>query len=1083
MDKEFRIPAERDSPPALDAAAVIPRFVRGSCPGDARNSDFKGEIVGPQMAAAAADRHAIRDDLDPSKSMEIGGDTLKGDDLDQIYDRFDEQWHAGRSPNLADFVDCLPNHNRTKYLAELAAIDLEYRWKTSAAEMVPTNDGNTAAIQASSPALSETQAATARLPGRPEVEDYISRWPELVEEPEIVAWLAAEEFRARLRWGPPPDVSEFLERFGDLQGLKEQLAVVRQEWELDGQVTVAESLGTTVQEFSPDDASAVYEAGEQPNHRYAIQKLLGEGGMGKVFLAYDHTLGRRVAIKVPRMEIQGLVARDRFRAEVRSAARLRHPGVCPIYDAGEFGGRPYLTMAYIEGHTLQELWRGGETGSVPERLAILAQVATAMEAAHLAGIVHRDLKPSNIMIDLEGHAVVTDFGLARLTTPEDERITRTGDSLGSPAYMSPEQIEGTAADVGPSSDIYSLGVILFEALTERLPFSGRASAVHVGIARDAPPAPGAVVADVDPELDALCVSMLSKQPADRPVSMRQVSDLLEAIRVRMESGIDPRLQHSGPDRSRRAGPAAAVTAAGLVLIGTVAIAIHLFRRSDEATEAPMDAVGGRAAIVDVGPDDGGPARDQTIVRSSPSSRPEGRALRFDGIDDYVLTPVALDRSQPFTLEAWVAPADPYGTGPVISNANATGLLLGQQFDERLGLHLWTSWAAEAGRFSVRSDHPHEFRHRRTHLAAVWDGTLLSTYVDGRRLPGTGELLPQVAEVARPLVIGSKYSGDGLARSSEGWFSGEVDDVRISNRARYTDDFTPPQRFVADAGTMGLYLFDEPTGDMAVDASGRENHATIFGPERVSAVTMYAPSPLAAELASFGTAVRRPTAERNGPALHFTGGDAEARLDEHGVNLVEPFTLEVWVTPDADFEWRDWKRVCVSLDSFSVSIPRFHEVYTVGTWSAGGGVSVAAYPQRTAAAERRTHVAGQWTGDNLELFVNGRRAPSAMSLRNLSADESKAEIVRVLQLASEGPLVLGRRINGKGELGGRIDRFRLSVGIRYADDFEPAEFGSDAATAVLYDFHEGEGDILHDVSGHGRHAHIRAADWVAVGEKP
>src|SRR5581483_1302271 len=198
-----------------------------------------------------------------------------------------------------------------------------------------------------------------------------------------------------------------------------------------------------------------------------IEKKLGQGGMGAVYLAHDTELDRRVALKVP-----GFVAGDppgvleRFQREARAAAKLHHPNLCPVFDVGQVGGVHYLTMAFIPGRTLARVLRdrGGPMDEM-EAARLIRTLALALGEAHRAGVVHRDLKPANIIMSARGEPVILDFGLARRA--EDSRMTATGAALGTPAYMPPEQVEGDPTAVGPASDIYGLGVILYELLTAR----------------------------------------------------------------------------------------------------------------------------------------------------------------------------------------------------------------------------------------------------------------------------------------------------------------------------------------------------------------------------------------------------------------------------------------------------------------------------------------------------------------------------------------------------------------------------------------------------------------------------------------
>jgi serine/threonine protein kinase len=207
--------------------------------------------------------------------------------------------------------------------------------------------------------------------------------------------------------------------------------------------------------------------------RYEILRRLGQGGMGTVYLAQDTQQDREVALKVPRLD-RGPSAqvRERFLREAKAAATLDHPNICSVYDAGEIDGVLFATMAFIDGRPLTELIRAGKR--LPERaVAVLVRkLARALAAAHEKGVVHRDLKPANVLLTLQNEPVITDFGLALRLGQEEARLTGEGAVLGTPAYMPPEQVNGETAAMGPACDIYSLGVLLYELLTGRLPFEG-----------------------------------------------------------------------------------------------------------------------------------------------------------------------------------------------------------------------------------------------------------------------------------------------------------------------------------------------------------------------------------------------------------------------------------------------------------------------------------------------------------------------------------------------------------------------------------------------------------------------------------
>ncbi|MBI2931332.1 MAG: protein kinase [Planctomycetes bacterium] len=246
-------------------------------------------------------------------------------------------------------------------------------------------------------------------------------------------------------------------------------------------------------------------AGRKIGNRYEIRALLGRGGMGEVYLAYDHELQRPVALKI----IRSLSCEDerRFRREAHQQSKLDHPYIAPVYDVGADGGLLYLAMRYVAGAAIDRT-----PLSLRERVEAIRDAALAVHEAHRLGIVHRDIKPANIL--MEGRRVqVIDFGLAR-PMHGDARITASGVVCGTPAYMSPEQARGQAVD--PRSDIYSLGATLYELVTQRLPFEALSSVELLRkIELDDPRPPRAYNPNVGRELDTIILKCLAKEPSRR----------------------------------------------------------------------------------------------------------------------------------------------------------------------------------------------------------------------------------------------------------------------------------------------------------------------------------------------------------------------------------------------------------------------------------------------------------------------------------------------------------------------------------------------------------------------------------------
>lgn len=249
--------------------------------------------------------------------------------------------------------------------------------------------------------------------------------------------------------------------------------------------------------------------------RYRVERVLGEGGMATVFLAEELRHGRRVALKVLRPELAAIVGADRFLAEIKTTASLQHPHVLALYDSGEADGHLYYAMPYVDGETLRDrLQREGQL-PVEEAIRIVTDVAEALDYAHRKGVVHRDVKPANILL-FDGKAVVADFGIAlAVSASGGERLTETGLSLGTTHYMSPEQAMGDER-VGPATDVYALGCVLFELLAGEPPFTaGSPQATLAKILAGGSPSVRQQRPTAPAHVDAVITKALQKVPADR----------------------------------------------------------------------------------------------------------------------------------------------------------------------------------------------------------------------------------------------------------------------------------------------------------------------------------------------------------------------------------------------------------------------------------------------------------------------------------------------------------------------------------------------------------------------------------------
>jgi eukaryotic-like serine/threonine-protein kinase len=433
---------------------------------------------------------------------------------------------------------------------------------------------------------------------------------------------------------------------------------------------------------------------------YVVQTPLGAGGMGVVYRALDTRLNRPVAIKFLPDDHVSTEARNRFQRETRTVSSLNHPHILTVYDAGEFEGRPYLVTELVDGGTFRE-WMQRKRGW-RDVIELLSGVADGLAAAHQAGILHRDIKPENILITRSGYAKLADFGLAKLHEGEtsDETLTvadmrtRPGVLVGTAAYMSPEQAAGSPVDA--RSDVFSFGVLLYEALGGRRPFTGASDldVMHAVVHRASDPLPGAVPLP----LRMLVDKALEKNPADRFQTMRDmVVDLRRVVRHGTEETLPPT---TAPRRTH----ARRWLAGGAAIVGVLGVAGALFvsqsrqpatrggvaytqltNFADSATQPALSPDGRMLTFIRgestfFGPGqvyvkllpDGEPVRltNDTFYKMSPKFAPDGARIGYStGLDTAAVAAASPD--QPPTMDTWIVPV--LGGQPRRLMANAEGL--------------------------------------------------------------------------------------------------------------------------------------------------------------------------------------------------------------------------------------------------------------------------------------------------------------------------------------------------------------------------------------------------------------------------
>jgi len=411
--------------------------------------------------------------------------------VDQRCDEFEQCCAEGNWPKIEAFLGDAPPPARVELLAELVELDLELR---------------------------------ARAGEYQEIEPYLEQYPEHV----AVIENAFSTFESWARTTKAIDESvKSRIVFDDSETGKEALTT--------GGVPGEERANRLGASYATPEAEDGQLFG-----RYEVVRRLGQGGMGTVYLAKDPALDRLVALKLPNFQTDNAEeAIERFYREARAMATVHHPHLCPIFDVGETDGRPYLAMGYVDGHSLAEDTRMAQPESAARAAGLVRTLASALQTVHDAGVVHRDLKPSNVMIDAKGQPIITDFGLATYDQRSESQLTRSGAVLGSPAYMAPEQVRGQLDRIGPATDVYALGVMLYQLLCGRRPFDGTALSILGKIEAEIPPPRPSEFVNISPKLEAVCLRAMSYDVDDRYQSATELAESLEPFIHEPEPGEVP----------------------------------------------------------------------------------------------------------------------------------------------------------------------------------------------------------------------------------------------------------------------------------------------------------------------------------------------------------------------------------------------------------------------------------------------------------------------------------------------------------------------------------------------------------------
>jgi serine/threonine protein kinase len=402
--------------------------------------------------------------------------------------------------------------------------------------------------------------------GRPRIEEYLSGAPEL-DRAAFLRELLLLELSYRRQHGESPVMDEYRRRFPEHPAVV-QAVVHRQAWAVERQAAMGEPPDPLVA-TTPETAGG--HGVEWPHRlgRYRVERLLGEGSFGLVYLAHDDQLHRPVAVKVPHRErISSPEDVAAYLAEARILASLEHPHIVPVHDVGATeNGLPFVVSKFIEGCDLKERIEEARP-AFSEAAALVATIAEALHYAHRKGLVHRDIKPANILIDAAGEPHVADFGLAL----KEEDFGKGAGFAGTPAYMSPEQARGDGDRVDGRSDIFSLGVVLYELLTGRRPFPGETRSQLLEQIATIEARPPRQIDDAIPkELERICLKALAKRASDRYTTAKDMADDLRGCRTHMTTSgeaAQPKGYRAASQNKKR--PRFVWVSLALVVLGLVA---------------------------------------------------------------------------------------------------------------------------------------------------------------------------------------------------------------------------------------------------------------------------------------------------------------------------------------------------------------------------------------------------------------------------------------------------------------------------------------------------------------------------------
>lgn len=794
---------------------------------------------------------------------------------------------------------------------------------------------------------------------------------------------------------------------------------------------------------------------------YRVLRVLGSGGMGLVWEAIDPQLRRHVALKVMKPALAGHAQhRERFLREARAAASIDHSHIVTVYQVGEHRGLPFLAMQLLRGETLDDLLR--REGRLPqaECLRIGRQMAEALAVAHRRGLIHRDVKPANTWLESDGGWVkLVDFGLAH-ALGDHSHLTQTGTILGTPAYMSPEQARGEPVDA--RSDLFSLGAVLYRMATGVGPFTGPSTlAVLTSLALHHPQPPRQASADLSPEFSDLIVRLLAKGPADRPASAQAVVKAIREIeQASPKSEVQsPKADQKAADADGRDLPAGrrarwpwlmAAAAAAVLLAGIMVIV----RDKDGRILGKHFYPDGQSAEV-THTDSGVASTDKRASGMRPQADEKEGASPFSDISE---PPVrrgseSAGKTQDRLVAEWV-----HGLGGKIGGGTATANWVNVGPDDPL-----PDGSFSLGTVALEGPIADADLIRLNGLKHLIVLGLSRTPIGDQGIANLGNL-PELVGV----YIGQTNVGDAGLRDLARRFP-KINTLH-AGETKITDAGVPA--LLAWTNLQELGLENRAVTDRSIETLAKLKYlrAAYLGGTSITRSgieRLHAARPYCTIVSDFGTIAEPPI--EGAASLRLNGVNDYVDIPTLRYDARRPITIEATVRREPP----PHDETGLVSNLMTVDGPPGAAL----GWHTDSGWSFAVKTQEYRAAALAepepapTQLAGVWDGRRLALYFDGKQVASADQAEAAGDGKPSGHF-----LIGAAPYLDGQQ--RYAPFMGVVDEVRISDVARYDGDYQPrSRLEADEHTLALYHFDEGEGQVLHDASGHGHDGKISGGTWV------